>query len=390
MLDFSRVGFDASIRLQMHEGFRLTTKYPMRKLLSLASMLRGSKAPVYGTSNVQVIKSGQARGFHEFDFTNRYYLAEGVELDERKLQKGDLLINSLGVGTAGRVTAFDLDGDYVADSTITIFRPNNEILSEYVLVALGCGIGFKALEKMAVGATGQVSIKLDTIRNLEIPLPPMEIQRQIVSECAKVDALANSLNSRISFCRTQIEALFRELEAQPSIARLAFDDKRAFTLAIGKRVLNSELVPDGKIPVFSANVIEPFGYVNELLKGFEDFTLPSVQWGIDGDFMVSFMHNNKPFYPTDHCGVLRVLTEKLHPRYAARVLEREGNSLGFSRSYRASLDRVGRITFDVPAVEAQNATMNEVLRLEREITQARIELEGLSGNKGAILKKYLQ
>ena len=141
--------------------------------------------------------------------------------------------------------------------------------------------------------------------------------------------------------------------------------------------------------MFSANVITPFGYVSELLKGFEDFTQASVLWGIDGDFMVNFMHNNTPFYPTDHCGVLRVLTEQIHPRYAARVLEREGRSLEFSRSYRASLDRVGRITFGVPAIETQNAAMAEVLQLEGEITQAKIELEGLSGRKSAILKKYL-
>ena len=176
---------------------------------------------------------------------------------------------------------------------------------------------------------------------------------------------------------------------QPSKTRLAFDDKRAFTLAIGKRVLNSELVDGGTIPVFSANVITPFGYVNELLKGFEDFTRASVLWGIDGDFMVNFMHDDIPFYPTDHCGVLRVLTEQIHPRYAARVLEREGKSLGFSRSYRASLDRVGRITFDVPAIEVQTRAMNEVLQLEAEILQAHIELEDLAGKKGAILKKYL-
>ena len=390
MLDFSRVGFDASIRLQERKGFDFESKYPMRKLSSLAAMLKGGKAPVYGTSSVQVIKSGQARGFHDFDFTNRYYLAENVELDERKLQKGDLLINSLGVGTAGRVTAFNLDGDYVTDSTITIFRPNNEVLSEYVLVALSCGFGFKALEKMAVGATGQVSIKLDTIQNLTISLPPIEIQQQIVSECSDVDALANSLNSRIISCLAQIEALFRELEAKPSVVRLAFDDKRAFSLAIGKRVLNSELISDGEIPVFSANVFEPFGYVNEVLKGIDDFTLPSVLWGIDGDFMVNFREPNAPFYPTDHCGVLRVISDKLHPRYAARVLEREGRNLKFSRNYRASLDRVGRITFEVPAIETQNAAMSEVMRLEAEIRQAKIELAGLSGKKGLILKKYLR
>ena len=41
---------------------------------------------------------------------------------KRQLQKGDILINSTGRGTAGRVTLFNLDGDYVADSHITIVR----------------------------------------------------------------------------------------------------------------------------------------------------------------------------------------------------------------------------------------------------------------------------
>ena len=87
---------------------------------------------------------------------------------------------------------------------------------------------------------------------------------------------------------------------------------------------------------------------------------------------------------------MRVLTGKIHPSYAARVLEREGKGLGFSRSYMTSLDRVGRITFDVPDIEAQNRAIIEVLTLEAEIAQAKKDLESLSGKKSAILKKYLQ
>ena len=36
----------------------------------------------------------------------------------------------------------------------------------------------------------------------------------------------------------------------------------------------------------------------------------------------------------------------------------------FRGVYRASLDRVGRITFDVPDVRMQNEAMNDVLSLE--------------------------
>lgn len=389
MLDFSRVTFNAGMTIQEHEGFTIESKYPMRELESLCVMLRAGKSPVYGNSAVQVIKSGQARGWHTFDFTKRHYLAEGVKLDERKLQKGDILINNTGVGTAGRVTAFNLDGDYVTDSMITIFRANNEVLSEYVLVALGIGIGFKALEKMAVGATGQVNIKLDTLRSLEIPLPPMEIQQQIVNECGEIDAQESAFNAKIKSCRENIDDIFRRLETVPAVKRFSLDDRKAFSLAIGKRVLNSELIPGGNIPVYSANVREPFGYVDGLLAGFEDFGADSVLWGIDGDFMVSFMGRGREFYPTDHCGVLRVITDMIHPRYMARILEREGTRLGFSRNFRASLDRVGGIKFSVPDMDSQVRAMNDVMSLEGEISRALESLKGLEGMKEAILRKYL-
>lgn len=390
MLDFSRVTFNANMTIQEHEGFLIESKYPMRNLESLCVMLRAGKSPVYGNSAVQVIKSGQARGWHNFDFTKRYYLADDVILDERKLQKGDILINNTGVGTAGRVTAFNLDGDYVTDSMITIFRANSEVLPEYVLVALGAGIGFKALEKMAVGATGQINIKPNTLKSLTIPLPPMEIQQQIVNECAGIDSQESSLTERIKSCREKIEDIFSRLESEPNVRRYRLDDRKSFTLSIGKRVLNSELIPGGKIPVYSANVREPFGYVDEYLRGFEDFGSDSILWGIDGDFMVSFMEHGWEFYPTDHCGVLRVITDGVHPRFMARILEREGTRLGFSRNFRASLDRIGGIKFGVPEMDSQVAAMNDVMSLEREISQALMSLKALEGKKEAVLKKYLR
>ncbi len=35
--------------------------------------------------------------------------------------------------------------------------------------------------------------------------------------------------------------------------------------------------------------------------------------GIDGDWMVNYLPPNKPFYPTDHCGILQVLTDDVIP-----------------------------------------------------------------------------
>lgn len=158
-------------------------------------------------------------------------------------------------------------------------------------------------------------------------------------------------------------------------------------MAIGKRVLDKDLVSGGTIPVYSANVTEPFGFIDELL--ITDFSVPSVLWGIDGDWMTSYMPEKTAFYPTDHCGVLRCKTSEVNPRYMAHILEVEGRNMGFSRSYRASIDRVQSITFSVPDIELQNKNMEKVSELEQLIKMAENEMNNLRAQYSEIVSKYL-
>ena len=72
------------------------------------------------------------------------------------------------------------------------------------------------------------------------------------------------------------------------------------------------------VPMF----FEHFGFINE--EFIKDFSKPSVLWGIDGSWMVNYIPENTPFYPTDHCGVIRVNNKEIHPKYLAWVLNLEG------------------------------------------------------------------
>lgn len=148
------------------------------------------------------------------------------------------------------------------------------------------------------------------------------------------------------------------------------------------------MVENGNVPVYSANVLELFGYVDELL--ITDFSLDSVLWGIDGDRLVRFMPKDNPFYPTDHCGALRCKTDKVNARYFAHVLEREGKKMGFSRNYRASIDRIKGITFYAPDINEQNKVAAKVAELESKIVEFKKQLEALQNRIAKLLKMYLQ
>lgn len=179
-INYGTSKFDKVVNLK--KKITLDSQYGLQKLDSLARLIKRGKSAEYGNSSIQIIKSGQARGYQEFDFTERHFVDDGFVSDERNLLKGDILINSTGVGTAGRVTLFDLDGDYVADSHITIVRLDEDLaLPKYVLYALA-KIGFKNIEMMANGQSGQIELPLETISNIKIPLPPLDVQRAIVHE----------------------------------------------------------------------------------------------------------------------------------------------------------------------------------------------------------------
>ena len=389
MLTFERDSFEKNISLTAKKKVLISSKYNQLKLIDLSILLKRGKSAKYGKSKIQIIKSGQARGWFDFDFSERHYVDDSFVLDERKLLKGDLLINSTGVGTAGRVTYFCEDGDFVADSHITIFRPNqNLILSQYALCVLG-RIGFANIENMALGQSGQIELSLDIIGNIKIPVPPIDVQKQIVKEVDDIEKSITEAIKDIEKSKAKIEELV-ELAQQRRELVYRLSNNNVFYLTIGRRVLNSELIKNGRIPVYSANVNMPFGYVNDSNDNIlNDFSLPSVLWGIDGDWMVNYISSNIPFYPTDHCGVLRVLTNEISPKYLSFIFNKLGKQQGFCRTLRASIDRISGLSVELPNYNIQMETVSHIEKLELEITKARTVIESAASEKQAILDKYL-
>ena len=164
-------------------------------------------------------------------------------------------------------------------------------------------------------------------------------------------------------------------------------DDDIFDISIGQRVLNTELNPKFEIPVYSANVFEPFGMIDKLL--FDDFSKDSVIWGIDGDWMVNVIPSNQKYYPTDHCGVLRIKTKEIAPKYMAHLLEVEGAKAGFKRSYRASIDRIENIVVKVASLEEQLKAIKKIEEYETKIDIEKNKINDYPVLINNILKKWL-
>lgn len=191
-------------------AFSIKDSWKKVKLGDVVNLSRG-KTPKYGNSDIQVIKSGMAKGYRDFDFSVPSYLEEGFS-NPKLLVKQDILINTTGVGTAGRITFFDLNGNFVTDSHISTIRTFLDTLNqEFLYYALVCQYSFKDLELMAQGTSGQTELSQKTILDLEIFLPAIEEQERIVAELEAERAVIESSRKMIKMMKKKIQERIESL-----------------------------------------------------------------------------------------------------------------------------------------------------------------------------------
>jgi type I restriction enzyme S subunit len=95
---------------------------------------------------------------------------------EKVVRSGDMLINSTGVGTLGRVAqALDVPTGVTVDSHVTILRGDSRVvtMSYWGMALLSRQADF---ESMGAGSTGQTELPRGRIADLPLLIPTMDVQ----------------------------------------------------------------------------------------------------------------------------------------------------------------------------------------------------------------------
>ena len=300
-------------------------------------------------------------------------------------KKGDILILNIRPYLK-KIYFAQRDGGCSND--VLVFRNTKDyIQSEYLYALLSTDLFF---DYMMTGKTGLKMPRGDkkVIPNFGIPVPDKNIQEKIVKEFFEAERVIFDTKGMITELENEVLHQYHDSQSVATID-LRLDNEQIFDLSIGRRVLRSELKKDGEYEVYSANVFEPFGRVNTSLLS--DFTTPSVLWGIDGDWMVNHLPAERPFHPTDHCGVIKVLDENVVlSKYLVYPLLKAGEHERFSRANRASTERIKALTIRVPSIDMQRETIARVLEIENKIDELKQQIAVCQSNKQSILDKYLK
>jgi type I restriction enzyme, S subunit len=175
--------------------FAIPAHWKWARLEQLVLYIQRGKGPKYAERGAVSVVSQKCVQWSGFNMT----LARCIDDDsidaygkERFLRNGDLLWNSTGTGTAGRVAVVQglAHRQAVADSHVTVVRLASS-LPRYLWCVIAspwvqARIHPAHADSLVSGTTQQVELATSTARALAVPCPPVEEQVRIV---AKVDEL---------------------------------------------------------------------------------------------------------------------------------------------------------------------------------------------------------
>ena len=304
---------------------------------------------------------------------------------EEYMTDGDIIINSTGNGTLGRIGIFrdsDRINDFVIvpDSHVTIIRAGNRMIKDYLFFALKYHQPY--LEKLGEGSTNQTELRPSTVAVLFIPVPPIGEQERIVAKLQGALPMADvygvkekSLQDYNKDFPVQLKKSILQEAVQGKLVPQDPDDEPASVLLERIRAEKEQLIKAGKIKrdKHESVIFRRDNSHYEKLDGIErciddeiPFEIPdSWSWTSVGEVCTKIQYgSSQKSSPTGKIAVLRmgniqngrIVLDKLVYTSDPKEIEKyplEYNDLLFNRTN--SKELVGKVAIyknEIPAIYA--------------------------------------
>ena len=218
LLNFTKSDFDKEIETTAKRKIEINSKFQLIALNELATIIRGMTYPkneqtIEETRNI-ILTADNITLDGRFSISKKIYLNENFQMKpEKRLLANDIFIcfASGSKKHVGKVAYIDTDQPYYAGGFMGILRPYSEkVIPYYLYSLLNSDILREVIKESSTGAN--IQNLSNAIGTIKVPLPPIDIQQQIVSECAKVDEDYNTSRMSIEDYRKKIAQVFENLQ----------------------------------------------------------------------------------------------------------------------------------------------------------------------------------
>lgn len=192
--------------------FDLPVGWEWCRLQDIALYIQRGKSPKYSDEGLIQVISQKCVQWAGFDITPaRFIDSATIEKypPERFIKKGDLIWNSTGTGTVGRINLirFDPENSIVADSHVTIIRLHPDVNAEFIEQFISSNIVQDRINPahpraLVSGSTKQVELNTSVVASLLIPLPPTLIAKKVLSSYKDFLKYAEQLELECQECNS--------------------------------------------------------------------------------------------------------------------------------------------------------------------------------------------
>lgn len=177
--------------------FEIPSNWAWVRLDDICSFIHRGKSPQYSPIKKYPVVAQKCNQWVGFSIEKAKFIEPQSITSynsEYFLQDRDLMWNSTGLGTLGRMAIYyTLLNPYelaVADSHVTVIRPyKTYIVSEYLYYYFASNTVQSVIEDKSDGSTKQKELATKTVKGYLVPLPPFAEQLRIVQKIESVTSI---------------------------------------------------------------------------------------------------------------------------------------------------------------------------------------------------------
>ena len=180
--------------------FDIPDSWEWVRLIDVCKYIQRGKSPKYSPIKKYPVIAQKCNQWSGFSIEKAQFIEPDSLVSygsERLLQDNDLMWNSTGLGTLGRMAIYKTAANpyelAVADSHVTVIRPLKQfVLPEYLYYYFANPSVQSVIEDQADGTTKQKELATATIKAYLTPIPPLDEQRRILTKLSKVLSVVKS------------------------------------------------------------------------------------------------------------------------------------------------------------------------------------------------------
>ncbi len=191
-----------------HPHIPIKPEWPVVRLADVCETITDGdhQPPPKASSGVPFVTISNINDDHELDFTKTFFVPDSYYENlnaSRRPKEGDILYTV--TGSYGIPVLVPAISKFCFQRHIALIRVGPELLNKFLLALLASPFMIQQGHEAAVGVA-QKTVSLGSLRNFNIPLPPLSTQQAIVAEIEAEQALVAANRKLISRFEGKIQA----------------------------------------------------------------------------------------------------------------------------------------------------------------------------------------